>query len=163
MGSQTSRPPSWPLIAGALSANDLRQFAPLEFTALSQAYDLGFVDDSELASAIAAGLARSQPHDLELYLRTRAIFDRKRDIEEELRRLSLLDPPGSRPLWIVLARMILQHYSDAGQAVSMLEQLYQWCDRPEDLRPFTLYGGRESETAADQVSRLDRLLRERGV
>jgi len=93
------------------------------------------------------------------------VFDRKRDIEEELRRLSLRDMAGGYPLWMLLARLILDQYESPPEALGMLEDLFQWCDHPEDLRPFTLYhvGSQDRGSAADIIRGLDELLQKAGV
>jgi hypothetical protein len=43
MATQTDRPQFWPLSPNALTAEDLRRFAPLDFTPLAQAHALGFI------------------------------------------------------------------------------------------------------------------------
>jgi hypothetical protein len=164
MGNRTDRPQYWPTAPGALSVEDLRRFKPLNYTPVAQAYALGFLDSATLKALVSEDMMRTPSSDLVLFLSTSSMFDRKRDIEEELRRLSRLDPPDARPLWMLLARLIVDECDDPANAIAMLEEIYQWCDRPEDLWPYTLYADSQAgATPADVVRNLGDFLHRQNV
>jgi hypothetical protein len=125
-------------VPGGLSYDVLMPFAPVGFTALAEARSLGFLHDDELKKIVVAE-GRPAP-DLMIFLNTASIFDRDRDIAEELARLGRDDPQGAPPLWMILGRIIADTYAAPNEALETLEQLYQWCDHPTGLQPFTLYG-----------------------
>ncbi len=84
---------------------------------------------------------------LETFLRTRSSFDRVRDIQEELDRLSGSDEERRPSLWMILARLIISRYSDHYEALVVLQQIYQMFGAPEEMRPYTLYGGSSTDDA----------------
>jgi hypothetical protein len=140
MGNQTDPPDFWPLHQSALNAELLRPFAPLGSKAIAQAINLGFLSQAELANVVKEGLYPSSSAELRTFLKTASYIDRRRDISEELDRLARKHEDAGRPLWMILARLILKASRDPDSAVATLEQLYQWCDTPAALRPYTLYG-----------------------
>jgi hypothetical protein len=153
-------PPFWPLVPGGLSYDVLIPFLPIGFTALAEARSLGFLRDDELKTIVAAE-GRPAPN-LMIFLNTASIFDRDRDIAEELVRLGRDDPRGAPPLWMILGRIIADRYASPDDAVETLEQLYQWCDHPAALQPFTLYGA-PGVGAAETMRRFRQFLAEHSL
>ena|ERR1700736_3750178 len=144
MSVRPDRPQFWPLLPGALTAKMLRPFAPIGYDAIAQAYDLGFINQTELGNVVRENLLPTESPYLRIFVDTASTFDRQRDIQEELGRLAREHASGP-PLWTVLARVILESYDDSDEAVRTLQQLYQWTGEPEALRPFTLIGGEYAE------------------
>lgn len=165
MANQTERPIDWPLVSGGITAGLLAKFAPISYTSLAAARSLGFLKDSELRNILRKELAHEAP-DLALFLDTASIFDRDRDIAEELDRLSRLEPASTTPLWQILGRVIIDEYEDPNKAVQTLEQLYQWFDLPAELRPYTLFVGPSDggyASTQETVRAFDKFLRARGL
>jgi hypothetical protein len=151
------------MVPGALRVEDLRAFAPVSYRSIAEARELGVIDDQEIGRAMREGLFSAVPDDLRIFYATAHYIDRKRDIAEALERLAHNEGDGATPLWMLLARLILQQYGqDPNSAVNMLEDLYQWCHQPQALRPFTLYAGAYRSTA-ETVGELDTFLRSRGL
>jgi hypothetical protein len=165
MAKETERPLGWPLVTGGITAGLLAKFAPISYTSLATARSLGFLKDSELRSVLRRGLAQEAP-DLALLLDTASIFDRDRDIAEELDRLSRLEPASTTRLWQILGRVIIDEYDDPNEAVRTLEDLYQWFDLPAELRPYTLFVGPSDGgygSTQETVKAFDKFLRARGL
>lgn len=166
MADQTSRAEFWPLIPGALKADVLRPFAPLDAKIVAEAYELGFLNQSQLLDLVNTGVFSPQSQYLSTFLKTASYIDRRRDISDELKRLASRSEQSAPPLWMVLARLIIQHYNDTDKALETLEQLYQWCDAPSALRPYTLYGTLNiggGSRSRELVDELGDVLRRSGV
>jgi hypothetical protein len=159
----------WPLYENALAAADLQSFAPLNYGVLAKALDLGLIDQRALVEGLAVpGFAVAPPSDLlEVFLRTSSEFDRRRDIQEELERLSLADDEKRPPLWMILARLILLRHLNADEALRVLQELFQELGAPEQMAPYTLYGVACNETepksAASIVASLASYLSQSGA
>lgn len=133
----------WPFYPGALQAECFRRFAPLGYTALADGYRLGYIDMTTLRRLFATpDIATSEPSDLlGIFLKTFETFDRKRDIGEELNRLSAEDTLVRPPLWMLLARIIVEKINDPSKALQTLQYVYDDVGNPTEMKPFTLYGG----------------------
>jgi hypothetical protein len=166
MANQTNGSEFWPLVPGALGADVLRPFAPLNAKTVAQAYELGFLNQSQLTDIVDMGLISTQSQYLTTLLKTASYIDRRRDISDELHRLASRGDDSAPPLWMLLARLIIQHYEDTDAALETLEQLYQWCDTPSALRPYTLFGRPNFSGVSRSrqiVGELDDVLRRSGV
>jgi hypothetical protein len=132
----------WPLYPGSLRAEHLWRFEPVGYPALADGYRLGCIDIRTLLKFFGRSSAViSEPSNLLItFLNTAGTFDRKRDVGEELDRLSAADTSHRPPLWMLLARMIVDTYDDPSQALQMLEYVYEDTGDPEDMKPFKLYG-----------------------
>lgn len=87
---------------------------------------------------------------LVIFATTARYIYRRRDVHEELERLAIVEQEHDyTPLWKILARIVISNYADADAAVSMFEQIYNWCDRPETLRRFTLFSYLEQKAMQD--------------
>jgi hypothetical protein len=141
MESFISMDVKWPLYPGALQAGHLWRFVPIGYAALADGYRLGFIDiPSLLVFFDRPGAAVSDPSDLLLiFLKTAGTFDRTRDVGEELERLSVADASQRPPLWMLVARMIIDTYDNPSEALQMLEYVYEDTGDPEDMKPFRLY------------------------
>jgi hypothetical protein len=159
-------PEFWPLLPGALTADLLQPFARVGYEAVAQAHRLGFLEQGELSRMISTHLFPTEPALLRTFLRTASYIDRRLDISEELQRLAREDRSAKPPLWMLVARIIVEHYRDAASALSTLQDLYQWCDAPSALSPYTLFGrpNPDGRSHAEQIVReLDAMLRKSGV
>jgi len=128
-------------LAGSLQAEDLGRFAPLGYPAIADAYRLGYMKIPALRKLFEKpGVAISEPSKLlTIFLNTAATFDRGRDIGEELDRLKAKDTSGRPPLWMLLARIIIEKYHDPSEALQMLEYVFEDADYPTGIEPFRLY------------------------
>jgi hypothetical protein len=132
MENQIDRPMSWPLLPGALTADLLSPFAPLSYNALNCAYKLEFICDLQLYEVIRRKMVSPPSEMLIVFANTAHYIDRRRDVHEELERLAIVEREHDyTPLWMTLARIVISNHADADAAVSMFEEIYNWCDRPE--------------------------------
>lgn len=159
----------WPLHEGALSASDLRPFAPLNYGTLAQAFHLGVIDVRVLVEGFRSpGFAVTPPSSwLKTFLLTSQYLDRERDVGEELRRLSRHDDVARPKLWMILARLILSRYPDHDEALRVLQETFQELGAPMEMRPHTLYGGAPADatprSSESLVARLDAYLSRMGT
>ena len=131
----------WPLVRDGLTP-DLVSFAlPLSFGEIEEAFRVGMLSIPSLRDFLDhEGTTITPPSELLLiFLRTASTFDRQRDIEEELRRLASREQ-RKRPLWKVLAVLIVRRNLDEKSKLYVLEDLYQKFGAPTELAPYTLYG-----------------------
>jgi len=166
MAYRTDRDPFWPLTKGALTAQYLAPFAPIRAQAVLDAFNLEFLDIAALKDLIIGGLTRTKSDLLRIFVETAATFDRTLDIRTELEtlaRVEIAEGIDSPQLWMILARLILTHYHDSNRAIQLIEHLFSFTDYPEELRPFTLYSSRNSDTTAMSVRGLNDLLQGYGL
>jgi hypothetical protein len=161
------RPDGWPLRQKALTADDLKPYLPASATAASQAHSLGLLSDAELFVLVRNKQLATTSEMLEIFVRTAHYIDRRRDIREELERLSLFERDSCPTLlWMILARLVIDTRDTPGDAIRDFEIIFDLCDNPEALRPFTLYSSRKEDRSSspkEAVSRLNSLLVARGL
>jgi hypothetical protein len=156
----------WPLQPASLTAKVLAPFKPLNYGVLARAFESGLIDLDNLREGFGEpDFAVSPPPEmLRTFLETSPEIDRSRDIAGELQRLSHLDDPDRPSLWIVLGRLIVDHYPP-DEAQLRFQELFQEFGTPDDMRPFSLYGNTdlssEGESIASFVEKLRSFLKER--
>lgn len=133
----------WPLSPGSLQPEDFRRFAPLGYAAIADAYRFGYFDIPRLRKLlIEPDVAPSEPSELLMtFLNTAETFDRTRDVREELERLSAADTSRRPPLWMLLARLIIDEYTDPSEVAPMLRDVYEDLENPPEMKPFSMSWG----------------------
>ena len=141
MGTPISDP-YWPLAPGTLQLDVLRPVLPLSFNQLSEAFQFELISLGDLDEILRTkGATVGEPSELlRTFLRTVAIFDRGRDVQEELDRLAALEGHVRPPLWKVLAALIVRRNVDDKTKLYALESLSQTFGRPAQLIPYTMFG-----------------------